>query len=69
MMYKIMNKLVDVLTDVILLPSTLQLRGYTKNIQLLSCRVNAIKSWNDLPQYLINSPDLQTFREGLYNLY
>ena len=78
MMYKIMNKLVDVPTDAILLPSTLQLRGHTKKLQQLSCRVNAyansfiphtIKLWNDLPQYLINSSDLQTFREGLYKLY
>ena len=62
MMYKIMNKLVDVPTDAILLPSTLQLRGHTKKIQQLSSRVNAyansffphvIKLWNDLPQYLI----------------
>ena len=77
MMYKIMNKLVDVPTDAILFPSTLQLRGHTKMIQQLSCRVNAyansffphaIKLWNDLPQYLINSPDLHTFREGMYNL-
>ena len=30
MMYKIMNKLVDVPTDAILFPSTLQLRGHTK---------------------------------------
>ena len=41
MMYKIMNKLVDVPTDAILFPSTLQLRGHTKIIQQLSCRVNA----------------------------
>ena len=75
MMYKIMNNLVDIPTDAILFPSTLQLCGLTKKIQQLSCRVNAyansffphaIKLWNDLPQYLINSPDLQTFREGLY---
>ena len=33
MMYKIMNNLVDVLTDTILLPSSLQLRGHS--VQLL----------------------------------
>jgi len=27
-----------------------------------------IKLWNALPQYLIDSPDLSTFREGLNNL-
>ena len=77
MMYKIMNKLVDVPTDAILFPSALQLRGHTKKIQQLSYRVNAhansfphaIKLWNDLPQHLINSSNLQTFREGLYKPY
>ena len=63
MMYKIMNNLP---TDAILLPSTLQLRGHTKKIQQPSCRVNAYANsffrmlWNDIPQYLINSPDLAT---------
>ena len=66
--FKVMNKLVDISTDAILLPSTLQLiGGHTKKIQQPSCRVNAyansffphaIKLWNDLPQYLINSSDL-----------
>ena len=41
MMYKIMNNLVDVPTDAILFPSTLQLSGHTEKIQQLSCRVNA----------------------------
>ena len=35
MMYKILNKLVDVPNDAILFPSTLQLRGHTKQIQQL----------------------------------
>ena len=41
MKYKIMNNLVDVPTDTIPLPSTLQLRGHTEKLQQLPCRVNA----------------------------
>ena len=78
MMFKIMNNLLDVPTDTILLPSSLQLRGHHKKIQQLPCRVDAyvysffpqaIKLWNVLPQHLINSPDLSTFKERLNNLY
>jgi len=28
-----------------------------------------IKLWNALPQHLIDSPDLSTFKEGLNNLH
>ena len=38
MMYKIMNNLVDMSTNTILLPSTLQLRGNTEKLQL-PCRL------------------------------
>jgi len=41
MMHKIMNNLVDVPTDTVVLPSSLQLRGYSKKIQQLPCRVDA----------------------------
>ena len=41
MMYKIINNLVDVPTDTILLPSTLQLKGHTEKLQQLPCTVNA----------------------------
>ena len=41
MMYKIINNLVDVPTDTILLPSTLQLKGHTEKFQQLPCTVNA----------------------------
>ena len=77
MMHKIMNNLVDVSTNTILLPSTLQLWGHTEKLQQLACRVNvytysffpqAIKLWNSLPQHLISSPDFHTFKERLYNL-
>jgi len=40
MMYKIMSGLIDVLADTILLPSSLQLRGHSKKIQQLPCRVD-----------------------------
>ena len=40
MMHKIRNNLVDVPTDTILLPSSLQLRGNSKKIQPLPCRVD-----------------------------
>jgi len=45
-----------------------------QKIQQLPCQVDAyvysffpqgIELWNALPQHLIDSPDLSTFREGL----
>jgi len=71
MMYKIMNNLVDVPTDTILLPSSLQLRGHSNNYpveRMLMSILQGIKLWNSLPQHLIDSPDLSTFKEGLNNL-
>ena len=61
MMYKIMNNLVDVPTDAILFPSTLQLRGHKDSAtilqsqcicQFLYSHMQSInyKLWNDLPQ-------------------
>ena len=73
MMYKIMNNLVDVPTDTMLLPSSLQMRGHSEKIP---CRVNAyvcsffphgIKLWNAFSQLPINSPDLSNFKERLNN--
>jgi len=76
MMYKIMNNLVNVPTNTILLPSTLQLHYKTAYWEITTVTLQsqclilflfsqAIKLWSNLPQHLISLPDFQNFKETL----
>ena len=78
MLFKIINKLVEVSSNDLLCPLSTDTRGhqqrYTQLGTTMDCYLNsffptAIKAWNDLPDYIVQEKDLQRFKEQIFNLH
>ena len=73
MMYKLAHDLIDIPTH-LLIPNTRPTRGHLCKYQVLSTRVkayqysffpSAIILWNGLPEHLVSSPSLESFKHHL----
>ena len=71
MLFKIINKLVEVSSNDLLCPLSTDTRGhqqrYTQLGTTMDCYLNsffptAIKAWNDLPDYIVQEKDLQRYK-------
>ena len=79
MLYKILNKQVEVpITSTIFRPNISSTRGNNRRFIQLQCLLDcynnsffpdAIRIWNSLPQQLIDSPNVELFRNGIYRYY
>ena len=73
MFYKIVNNLVDVSTDGILNPITINTRGHSKRYkQILTAFYiffpATIKIWNNIPENLTTYAALQDFRKTIFEI-
>ena len=75
MFYKIINNLVDVSTDGILNPLTVNTRGHSQRFKQLNTNVDCflhsffpatIKIWNNLPENLTTHAALQDFKKTIF---
>ena len=79
MLYKILNKQVEIpITSTIFRPNISSTRGNNRRFIQLQCHLDcynnsffpdAIRIWNSLPQKLIDSPNVELFRYGIYRYY
>ena len=78
MMYKIINKLVDVQVDDILTSNTRISRGHTKKQLQIRTRTKVfdnsffprtVKDWNNIPQLIADATSVPVFKEAAMQIF